>query len=176
MIRRTNHHPLVVAPRNLGPRLTCRWHAHSEQKRHCYPDAKVATTPQIDEAIGIYGHASGSLTRDNLLRTSSAASLAPRALNALSLHQICAAIDDLSPRGLGRLASTPFRRGMTRQAVRDAPEYDSTAALNREQELHIHKHYGRIGYWRREVQYEASVSPVHAGRVAPEVAARRHSH
>jgi hypothetical protein len=65
---------------------------------------------------------------------------------------------------------------LTRQAVKDAPEYDSTAALNREQELHVHKHYGRIGYWRREVQNEASVSPAHAGRAAPEVAARRPSH
>jgi sporulation protein YlmC with PRC-barrel domain len=65
---------------------------------------------------------------------------------------------------------------LTRQAVKDAPEYDSTAALNREQELHVHKHYGRIGYWCREDQHEASVSPVHAGRTAPEVAARRHSH
>lgn len=65
---------------------------------------------------------------------------------------------------------------LTRQAVKDAPKYDSAATLNREQELHIHKHYGRIGYWRREVQDEASVSPAHAGRAVPEVAARRHSH
>jgi sporulation protein YlmC with PRC-barrel domain len=65
---------------------------------------------------------------------------------------------------------------LTRQAVKDAPEYHSAATLDREQELHIHKHYGRIGYWRREVQDEASVSPAHAGRAAPEVAARGHPH
>jgi hypothetical protein len=38
---------------------------------------------------------------------------------------------------------------LTRQAVKDAPEYDSTAALNREQELHIHKHYCRPSSIRR---------------------------
>jgi hypothetical protein len=65
---------------------------------------------------------------------------------------------------------------LTRQAVKDAPEYDSTATLNRKQELHIHKHYGRIGYWRCEDQHEESVPPIHAGRGAPEVAARRQPH
>ncbi len=62
------------------------------------------------------------------------------------------------------------------QAVKDAPEYDSSATLSREQELKIHRYYGRIGYWRREARDEASVSPAPSGSAALEVAARRQPH
>jgi uncharacterized protein YrrD len=41
---------------------------------------------------------------------------------------------------------------LTRQAVKDAPPYDSTAQLNRTQETDIHEHYGRPGYWVAEVE------------------------
>jgi sporulation protein YlmC with PRC-barrel domain len=64
---------------------------------------------------------------------------------------------------------------LTRQAVKDAPGYDSTTALNREQEVGIHKHYCRVGYWRGEAKHEASISTKHAGMPSPEVAARRNS-
>jgi hypothetical protein len=40
---------------------------------------------------------------------------------------------------------------LTRQAVKDAPAYDSAAQLNREQEVNIFKHYGHPGYWEDEV-------------------------
>jgi hypothetical protein len=40
---------------------------------------------------------------------------------------------------------------LTRQAVKDAPQYDSTAQLDRTQEMGIHEHYGRPGYWANEV-------------------------
>jgi sporulation protein YlmC with PRC-barrel domain len=36
---------------------------------------------------------------------------------------------------------------LTRQAVRDAPPYDSAAQLDRQQEAAIYEHYGRSGYW-----------------------------
>ena len=36
---------------------------------------------------------------------------------------------------------------LTRQAVKDAPPYDADVSLNREQEVSIHQHYGRAGYW-----------------------------
>lgn len=43
---------------------------------------------------------------------------------------------------------------LTRQAVQDAPPYNSAEQLTREQELEIFKHYGRIGYWADEVELE----------------------
>ena len=49
---------------------------------------------------------------------------------------------------------------LTRQAVKDAPPYDSAAQLDREQEIGIHEHYGRIGYWTSEEECDASQADV----------------
>lgn len=43
---------------------------------------------------------------------------------------------------------------LTRQAVQDAPTYNSAEQLTREQELEIFKHYGWVGYWADEVKWE----------------------
>ncbi|MEP7312502.1 MAG: PRC-barrel domain-containing protein [Pseudomonadota bacterium] len=45
---------------------------------------------------------------------------------------------------------------LTRRAVKDASPYDSTAQLDRTQEMHIHEHYGRPGYWAAEVKREVA--------------------
>jgi len=47
---------------------------------------------------------------------------------------------------------------LTRQAVKDAPPYDSTAQLDRTQEMDMHEHYGRPGYWTAEAKREAEIS------------------
>ena len=47
---------------------------------------------------------------------------------------------------------------LTRQAVKDAPPYDSEAPLERKQEMGIHEHYGRPGYWASEVKRDAARS------------------
>ena len=64
---------------------------------------------------------------------------------------------------------------LTRQAVKDAPAYDSTTALDREHEVRIHTHYGRVGYWAGEAKHENPVATEHAGMPSPEVASRRKS-
>src|SRR5664280_758874 len=43
---------------------------------------------------------------------------------------------------------------LTRQAVKDAPPYDSAVPLDRNQEIGLHKHYKRTGYWADEVKLE----------------------
>ncbi|MGA7180332.1 MAG: PRC-barrel domain-containing protein [Thiobacillaceae bacterium] len=47
---------------------------------------------------------------------------------------------------------------LTRQAVKDAPPYDSSAQLDRKLETDIYQHYGRPGYWADEVKREAPIS------------------
>ena len=47
---------------------------------------------------------------------------------------------------------------MTRQAVQDAPPYDSAVPLDRMQELRFHEHHGRPGYWTYENEAEAGKS------------------
>jgi hypothetical protein len=43
---------------------------------------------------------------------------------------------------------------VAREAVRNAPVYDSSVPLSREQEQSFFEHHGRAGYWAREVQLE----------------------
>jgi hypothetical protein len=43
---------------------------------------------------------------------------------------------------------------LTRQAVKDAPAYDSSLPLNRDHEINLHRHHGRAGYWAAEVRLE----------------------
>jgi len=47
---------------------------------------------------------------------------------------------------------------VTRQAVKDAPSYDSTAELDRKREVSLHEHYGRPGYWAAEEKRETALA------------------
>jgi hypothetical protein len=41
---------------------------------------------------------------------------------------------------------------LSRESVKNSPPYDSKAPLSREQEVGIHTHYDRAGYWPREAK------------------------
>ncbi len=47
---------------------------------------------------------------------------------------------------------------LTRQAVKEAPPYDSAVQMDRKQEMVIHKHYKSTGYWTTEEKREAAPS------------------
>ncbi len=53
-------------------------------------------------------------------------------------------------------AESKLNVAITRQAVKDAPLYDTTTALSRDQEASIFHHYGREGYWPREAKYSGA--------------------
>ena len=70
-------------------------------------------------------------------------------------HQVIIApqwIDDVN------WAESTVSVDLTRQAVKDAPPYDPTELLSREQEAGIHNHYGRAGYWPGEAKHESGAS------------------
>jgi hypothetical protein len=48
---------------------------------------------------------------------------------------------------------------LTRQAVKDAAPYDDTVELNREEEINLHRHYERVGYWEQEKTNKAVTLP-----------------
>jgi hypothetical protein len=48
--------------------------------------------------------------------------------------------------------------GLTRKLVKNSPPYDPTALFDREQEVRVHAHYGRNGYWHHEAKYDAGTS------------------
>jgi sporulation protein YlmC with PRC-barrel domain len=43
---------------------------------------------------------------------------------------------------------------LIRQSVKDAPPYHSAATLDRDEEIRLHKHHKRAGYWAKEVRLE----------------------
>jgi hypothetical protein len=45
---------------------------------------------------------------------------------------------------------------LTRQAVQNAPPYDSAAQLDRKQEIDVHEHHGRPGYWVDELKRQSA--------------------
>jgi hypothetical protein len=62
----------------------------------------------------------------------------------------------IAPEWISRLSwdSRQVAVGLTRQAVRDSPNYSSTEELNRSSESGLYAHYGRLGYWAEEAQRE----------------------
>ena len=48
--------------------------------------------------------------------------------------------------------------GLTREAIKGAPEYVETVPITRTYENMLHFHYGRPPYWLREAQHESSLS------------------
>jgi hypothetical protein len=55
---------------------------------------------------------------------------------------------------------------LTRQAVKDAPPYDSAVALDRNEEMDLYKHYKRDSYWADKVNLENP--EIHTMSSAPE--------
>ncbi len=45
---------------------------------------------------------------------------------------------------------------LTRQAVKDAPQYDAAVPLSRDREADLYRHHGRASYWADEVNLENS--------------------
>jgi sporulation protein YlmC with PRC-barrel domain len=65
---------------------------------------------------------------------------------------------------------------LTRQAVKDAPPYNSAAELDRQREQALYEHYGRPGYWTIKASQRRPERPVdNAHRRTGEEAARRHA-
>jgi sporulation protein YlmC with PRC-barrel domain len=50
--------------------------------------------------------------------------------------------------------------GLTRQAVKDAPAYDSATTLPREDEARLYDHYGRSGYWATSEKRDTEISRI----------------
>ena len=60
---------------------------------------------------------------------------------------------------------------LTRQAIKDAPRYESAASLDRQLEQAIHQHYGRPAYWTTGKSRRRSQDDVR--HASPDVRRRR---
>jgi hypothetical protein len=48
--------------------------------------------------------------------------------------------------------------GLSREAIKDGPEYIESRPITREYEDRLHLHYGRPPYWLHEAQYKGAYS------------------
>jgi hypothetical protein len=55
-------------------------------------------------------------------------------------------------------AESKVYAGLSREAIKNGPEYIESMPVTREYEDHLHFHYGRPPYWRREADQAASLS------------------
>ena len=62
-------------------------------------------------------------------------------------HQVLIAPDWVSDI---RWSDSKVSVNLTRQAIQDSPQFDSSSELNRQQELALYRHYDRPNYWEQE--------------------------
>ena len=126
-----------------------RAYARAEAVRHQDDDThlrscKAITSYQIQATDGDIGHVYDVLVDDE---TWAVRYVIVDTTNWWLGHQVLIApqwIHDVS------WPSATVTVNLTRQAVKDAPRYDSTMQLDRMQEMDIHKHYGLTGYWTED--------------------------
>jgi uncharacterized protein YrrD len=62
----------------------------------------------------------------------------------------------IAPEWISRVSwdSRQVTVGLTRQAVKESPNYSSTEELNRSSETGLYAHYGRLAYWAADARHE----------------------
>jgi len=132
-------------------------YARAEEARHQDDDlhlrsCKAVTGYHIEATDGDIGHVQGLLVDEE---TWAIRYMIVDTSNWWLGHQVL-----IAPQWIAALSwsDATVSVNVTRQAVKDAPVYDPAAQLDRHQEIGIHKHYVRPGYWVGEEKREAPVS------------------
>ncbi|MFT5390438.1 MAG: hypothetical protein ACI8PT_000623 [Gammaproteobacteria bacterium] len=130
-------------------------YASAEEARHQDDDlhlrsCKAVMDYHIDATDGDIGHVEGLLIDE---QTWAIRYMIVNTSNWWLGHQVL-----IAPQWIKNVswADATVSVELTRQAVKDAPPYDSTAQLDRTQEMGIYEHYGRPGYWAAEAKREVA--------------------
>jgi sporulation protein YlmC with PRC-barrel domain len=122
-----------------------------EERRNADPHLRSCNalmTYHVEASDGGIGHVQGLLLDDD---TWAIRYFVVDTSNWWLGHQVLVAprwIHDIS------WADSTVSVNLTQQAVKDAPPYNSAVPLHRDQEMGLHRHHGRAGYWAEEVQFE----------------------
>ncbi len=134
-------------------------HARAEEARHRDDDlhlrsCKAVMGYHIEATDGDIGHVQDLLVDEE---TWAIRYLIANTSNWWLGHQVL-----ISPQWIKNVSwsEATVSLDLTRQAVQDAPPYDSTTQLNRKQEAGLYDHYGRPSYWVADAKREAESSPV----------------
>ncbi len=132
-------------------------YARAEEARHRDDDPhlrsyKAVTGCHIEATDGDIGHVQGLLVDEE---TWAIRYMIVDTSNWWLGHQVL-----IAPQWIAALnwPDATVSVNVTRQAVKDAPVYDPAVQLDRRQEIGIHKHYVRPGYWVGEENREAAIS------------------
>ena len=121
-------------------------YAHADAAAHCDDDihlrsCKAVMNYHVMATDGDIGHVQSLLIDEE---TWAVRYLVVNTSNWWLGHQVL-----IAPQWIGEVSwsGATVSVNLTRQAVKDAPPYDSTAQLNRGQEMGLYEHYGHPPYW-----------------------------
>jgi hypothetical protein len=128
-------------------------HAEAEGAPHPAPDphlrsCKAVMKYHIEATDGDIGHVQGLLVDEE---TWAIRYMIVATSNWWPGHQVLVA-----PQWIHevRWADTTVSVRLTRQAVKDAPQYDAAVPLRRDREEDLYRHHGHAGYWAHEVSLQ----------------------
>jgi hypothetical protein len=131
--------------------------AMTERTRRESPDSHLRSTEavtgyDIEAADGEIGHADGFAVDDE--------AWAIRYVEVATRSWLPGKKVLVSPAWIERVswADSKVYVGLSREAIKDAPEYIESRPITREYENQLHSHYGRPPYWLHEAQYKSAFS------------------
>ena len=134
---------------------SARAEAEAEAQRHERDDphlrsGNAISTYHVHAADGDIGHVQGLLIDE---RTWSIRYMIVNTSNWWIGHEVL-----IAPEWIADVnwATSRVTVDLTRQAVKDSPQYDSATLLDRAGETDIYEHYHRDGYWPRETPHESA--------------------
>ncbi len=146
-----------TAPSNAVPPETAKLFEQAKAKRHENDDLNLRSCEEvigyhIDATDGDIGHIKGLLVDEE---TWAIRYLIVNTSHWWLGHEVLIASEWLQNVSW---AEKTVSVNLTRQAVKDAPPYDSDSQLNRQEEMDIHEHYRRSGYWAAVAEREGEKS------------------
>jgi len=140
---------------DLGLRAADRSYVRALNKRHAHDDPNLRSGEAVvgyrihatDEDIG---HVSGFLIDD---RTWAVRYLIVDTSDWWLGHKVL-----IAPEWIDKVSwsTQSVSIDLTKQAIKDAPAYNSSAQLNRRLEQKLYQHYGRSGYWSEDLSKEST--------------------
>jgi hypothetical protein len=142
-------------PAGLAAPATASTEAMAERIRRESPDSHLRSTEavtgyRIEAADGEIGHVDGFAVDDE--------AWAIRYVEVATRNWLPGKKVLVSPAWIERVswADSKVCVALSREAIKDAPEYIESRPITREYENQLHLHYGQPPYWLHEAQYESA--------------------
>ena len=146
-------------PAGVAVPATASTEAMAERIRNESKDSHLRSTEavtgyHIDAADGEIGHVDGFLVDDE--------AWAIRYIEVATRNWLPGKKVLISPSWIDRVSwpASKVYVGLSREAIKDAPEYIESRPVTREYESRLHDHYGRPPYWLRDAEHRSLHSAI----------------